>query len=145
MKSTAAPPVSLPSQANRHWVITGGTNGIGLEAARAAADAGADITLTARTMARGAQVATELGERGATVSVIQLDLTDLDAVRRGAEQIVAADRPVDVLVNNAGAVSARRTETPSGAELILATNVLGPFAFTNHIAPLLTGRIVITG
>lgn len=131
-------PLPLPDQHGRTWLITGATNGVGRETARAAARAGARVLLTARDAERGAQVRRELGD----ARVIDIDFADLARVRAGAEQV---DEPVDVLVNCAGRVSQRREETTDGFEALFGTNFLGPFAFTNLIADQVKERIVIVG
>lgn len=135
-------PPQLPDQSGRTWLITGATNGIGREAARAAASSGARLILPARNAERGRTVAEELRALGGEVEVRDLDLADLSSIRRFAEGV--AER-VDVLIDNAGTVTPRRRETIDGFEMILGTNYLGPFALTNLIARQVHGRIVIVG
>lgn len=140
-----APEVSRPAvtdQSGRTWLVTGATNGIGQEVARAVAAAGARLILPARDLQRGHAVADELRRLGADVEVRHLDLADLSSIRRFAADL---DGLVDVLVNNAGTVTPRRRETVDGFETILGTNFLGPFALTNLIAGHLRHRVVIVG
>ncbi|MDO5618113.1 SDR family NAD(P)-dependent oxidoreductase [Kocuria sp.] len=132
------PPLSLPDQSGRTWLVTGATNGLGREVAQSAASAGARVLLAVRDVERGQQVARGLSD----ASVVPLDLADLASVRAAA---AAVTEPVDVVVNNAGTVSGQRRETVDGFELMLGTNALGPFAFTNLILPLVKDRIVIVG
>ncbi len=132
----------LLDQSARTWLVTGATNGIGLEVAREAARAGARLVLPVRDAERGQAAAEDLRHFGAEVRVGQLDLADLASVRAFAAGL---DEPVDVLVNNAGAVTPRRRETTDGFEMILGTNFLGPFTLTNLIAGHLRGRVVIVG
>ncbi|WP_146796907.1 SDR family NAD(P)-dependent oxidoreductase [Agrococcus baldri] len=132
----------IPSQSGRTWLVTGATNGIGREVMRAAARAGARVILPARDAERGAEVEAELRAIGAQARVLPLDLADLASIRAFAE---ALDEPVDVLVNNAGAVTPRRRETRDGFELVLGTNLLGPFALTCQIADRVRGRVVVVG
>jgi NAD(P)-dependent dehydrogenase (short-subunit alcohol dehydrogenase family) len=79
-------------------LVTGGGRGIGLAAASALAQAGAEVTLVARTGAEIEAAAAAIVARGDKAAAIPLDVTDLDAVRRA----IAAAEPFDVLVNNAG-------------------------------------------
>ena len=79
-------------------LVTGGGRGIGLAAASALAQAGAEVTLAARTRAEIEAAAEAIVARGDKAVALQLDVTDLDAVRR----TIAAAEPFDVLVNNAG-------------------------------------------
>lgn len=135
---TVLPALTLPDQTGRTWLVTGATNGLGREVATAAAAAGARVIVAARNVERGRAVADSLGN----ASFLHVDLADLDSVRAAA---AALHEPVDVLVNNAGTVSGARRETADGFELMLGTNALGPFAFTNLILEQVRGRVVIVG
>jgi NAD(P)-dependent dehydrogenase (short-subunit alcohol dehydrogenase family) len=79
-------------------LVTGGGRGIGLAAASALAQAGAEVTLIARTRAEIEAAAQAIVARGDKAAALPLDVTDLDAVR----DTIAAAEPFDVLVNNAG-------------------------------------------
>jgi len=79
-------------------LVTGGGRGIGLAAASALAQAGAEVTLVARTQAEIEAAAQAIVARGDRAAALPLDVTDLDAVR----DTIAAAEPFDVLVNNAG-------------------------------------------
>src|SRR6185436_14004687 len=85
---TPVPPIDLTKTPSfrldgKRALVTGGGRGIGLAAASALAQAGAEVTIAARTDKAVA---------------LPLDVTDFDAVRR----TIAAAEPFDVLVNNAG-------------------------------------------
>ncbi len=131
----------LPDQSGRRWLITGATHGLGLATARAASAAGAALVLPARNLPLAHRVNAELGGRH---RVVPLDLAGLDAVRAAASEIVALGE-VDVLVNNAGALTRRREETADGFERVLGVNLLGPFALTNLVLPRVRERVVIVG
>jgi NAD(P)-dependent dehydrogenase (short-subunit alcohol dehydrogenase family) len=126
----------IADQSGRHIVITGGNSGIGVEAARMLAGAGARVTLAVRNVAKGEQAAAGIG---AAVDVRELDLTRLDSVRAFA---AATDEPVDVLVNNAGVMAVPFSRTADGFEIQFGTNHLGPFALTNLLLPRITDRVV---
>jgi NAD(P)-dependent dehydrogenase (short-subunit alcohol dehydrogenase family) len=104
-------------------VVTGATSGLGLAAAEGFARLGARVLLVVRDAQRGETAR-------AQVAVALCDLASLADVRRFAAQLAAAEPRVAVLVNNAGVLPARRTLSPDGNELALATNVLGPFLLT---------------
>lgn len=129
----------MPDQTGRRWVITGVTNGLGLATAQAAAGAGATLVLPARRVERAQELNQQWGGRH---EVVELDLASLDSVRTAAAAITGE---IDVLVNNAGAVSRRREETHDGFEKLIGTNFLGPFAFTNLLLPQVRDRVVIVG
>ena len=129
-------PYRLADQSGRTWLITGATNGIGREAARAASQAGARVIITARNAERGEALRAELGN----AAVLRVDFADLGSIAAGA---AALAEPVDVLINNAGTISPARAETVDGHELLIGTNFLGPFAFTNLIMEHVRDRVVI--
>ncbi|MDO9414442.1 MAG: SDR family oxidoreductase [Pseudolabrys sp.] len=79
-------------------LVTGAGRGIGLAAASALADAGAHVTLAARTASEIEEAAQAIRARGQQADALVLDVTDIDAVRTA----LAARPPYQVLVNNAG-------------------------------------------
>jgi NAD(P)-dependent dehydrogenase (short-subunit alcohol dehydrogenase family) len=79
-------------------LVTGAGRGIGLAAAVALADAGADVTLVSRTKAQIEAAANDIRAKGGKASAVVLDVTDIEAVRT----FIAKAEPFDILVNNAG-------------------------------------------
>ena len=132
-------PSRLGDLTGKRIVVTGATNGVGLATARALARAGAEVILAVRNTGLGQHRATEIG--GAT-SVVKLDLADMSSVRALPGLI---DGDIDILINNAGAVTQHRTETVDGFETTLATNMLGPFALTNLLLPRVRSQIINVG
>ncbi|HZD90538.1 MAG TPA: SDR family oxidoreductase [Pseudolabrys sp.] len=82
----------------RRALVTGAGRGIGLTAASALADAGAHVTLAARTTKEIEEAAEAIRARGQEADALTLDVTDIDAVR----QVLTARAPYQILVNNAG-------------------------------------------
>jgi len=82
----------------RRALVTGGGRGIGLTAASALAEAGAHVTLCARTASEIEEAAAAIRARGQSADALALDVTDVEAVRKA----LAARPPYQVLVNNAG-------------------------------------------
>jgi NAD(P)-dependent dehydrogenase (short-subunit alcohol dehydrogenase family) len=82
----------------RRALVTGGGRGIGLAAAAALAEAGAHVTLAARTENEIEAAAAAICARGQKADALQLDVTDVEAARRA----IAASKPFQILVNNAG-------------------------------------------
>lgn len=126
---------SVPGQEGRTAVITGGNTGLGFEAARVLAQAGAAIVLACRDPARGAAAAARIRATAprAQVDLVRLDLASLASVREAADQLRASFAAIDLLINNAGGVNPRYQRTEDGFERTLATNHLGPFALTGLV------------
>ena len=79
-------------------LVTGAGRGIGLAAASALADAGAHVTLAARTESEIKEAAAAIGARGQLAKPLVLDVRDVEATAKA----IAAQEPFDILVNNAG-------------------------------------------
>ncbi|GGW65145.1 putative short-chain dehydrogenase/reductase [Streptomyces lucensis JCM 4490] len=126
----------LPDLTGRTAVITGANSGLGLVTAGALAGAGAHVVFAVRDLARGGAAAARVD--GST-EVRRLDLADLDSVREFA---AGWDRPLDVLVNNAGVMMLPEQRTAQGFEMQFGTNHLGHFALTNLLLPHITDRVV---
>jgi len=136
-------PSRLGNLTGKRVIVTGATNGVGLGTSRALAKAGAHVILAVRNTELGAQRAAEISAIGGAVpSVVKLDLADLSSVRAFCDLI---DGPVDILINNAGALTDHRTDTVDGFEMTLGTNLLGPFALTNLLLPSVRSQIVNVG
>ena len=114
-------------------LITGATNGIGLITARALAKRGATVVLVGRDTSRTERAAQEIRRQtpGSTVHSLLADLSSQAQVRRLAKDIQTRFPRLDVLVNNAGAVFAKRQVSVDGIEMTLALNHLAPFLLTN--------------
>jgi NAD(P)-dependent dehydrogenase (short-subunit alcohol dehydrogenase family) len=79
-------------------LVTGAGRGIGLTAASALAEAGAHVTLAARTAKEVEDAASAIRARGQQADALTLDVTDIEAVRKA----IASRAPFQILVNNAG-------------------------------------------
>lgn len=124
-----------------HVLITGGTSGIGRATATALARLGASVTITSRNLAGATAAAEAIGrETATTVTAEAVDLSSLSSVRALAGRYEADGRPIDILINNAGTMTARRETTPDGLERTMAVNHFGPFLLTNLLLPRLIDR-----
>jgi NAD(P)-dependent dehydrogenase (short-subunit alcohol dehydrogenase family) len=123
----------------RVCLLTGATLGIGRAAAEALVPMGMELVLVARDRARLEALAAELEQRtpGAKVGILVGDLSRMSEVRRIAGEFRATHDRLDVLANNAGALFARREQTPEGLERTLALNHLAYFVLTEELLPLL--------
>ncbi len=113
-------------------MITGATSGVGRAAALALAREGAELFLVARSRERAAETVAEITrETGSSaVEVILADLSEQAQVRKAAREFLDRDRPLHVLLNNAGVVNITRRETADGLEETFAVNHLGHFLLT---------------
>jgi NAD(P)-dependent dehydrogenase (short-subunit alcohol dehydrogenase family) len=126
---------------DRHVLITGGTSGIGRATATALARLGANVTITSRNLATATQAADEIGRESATtVTGEEVDLSSLASVRALAGKYATDQRPIDLLINNAGTMAARRQTTRDGLEWTMAVNYFGPFLLTNLLLDRLISR-----
>ncbi|MGO9934892.1 MAG: SDR family NAD(P)-dependent oxidoreductase [Steroidobacteraceae bacterium] len=125
--------------ANRVAVITGASSGIGKEAAKALAARGWRVIATGRDPDRCAAAAEEIraAASGGPVDMIQADLALMADAARAARDIAALTDRIDVLINNAGGIPARKVMTREGYEENFAGNHLGPFLLTTRLLPLL--------
>ena len=132
----------VPGQAGRLAVVTGASDGLGLQIAIRLAVAGAELVLPVRNRAKGAAAVERIRAAAlrARVTTLDLDLASLDSVHALGDRLLADGRPVDILINNAGVMTPpTRHETQDGFELQFGTNFLGHFALTARLFPLLSG------
>ncbi|GII81540.1 hypothetical protein Sru01_65220 [Sphaerisporangium rufum] len=117
-------------------MVTAGTGGIGLETAAGLAAAGYAVTVVGRSAERGARAVERIDSAaaGARARFIAADLASLDAVRALAA-LLAEEGPLDVLVNNVGAMFADRQRTVDGIEATFAVNHLSPYLLTELMLP----------
>ncbi|HET8762010.1 MAG TPA: SDR family oxidoreductase [Gemmatimonadales bacterium] len=113
-------------------VITGATGGLGLEAAAMLAGQGAAVILVGRDPGRLQAALHEVrGRTGSSaVSGLKANLDSQTEVRQLASDILARAPRLNLLINNAGTVYARRTTTPDGIEATFAVNHLAPYLLT---------------
>ena len=114
-------------------VITGATNGVGLETARALANRGASVAVLGRNPGKGAETLAALRKTARhpdTLRFFQADLADLAQVRQLGRDLADAYPRIDVLINNAGLINSKRKVTADGYEETFAVNHLAHFLLT---------------
>ena len=120
-------------------LVTGGSSGLGQETARALAEKGAHVILTARDLPKGKTVAAAI--RASTgnqqVDVETLELGSLATIRAFADRFLARYDRLHILVNNAGVMACPLAKTSDGFEMQFGSNHLGHFLMTCLIAPAL--------
>lgn len=120
-------------------LITGATSGIGEVTAQELARLGYRVVITARDQAKLESAIARIRSNSGSQVVTGLvaDLSSQDQVRSLASKFIDQYDRLDVLINNAGAVYLRRTESVDGIEMTLAGNHLAPFLLTNLLLDLL--------
>lgn len=120
-------------------LVTGGTRGIGLGAAVALAEAGAHVTVAARTAVDVEAVVNQMADAGMAAEGVALDITDVGAVRA----FIAEAEPFQVLVNSAG--GARHSSfvdiTEADYQAVMALNL----SATLFVSQAVVGRLIEAG
>ena len=131
------PPGAL---AGKTAAVTGATSGLGVATAAGFARMGAAVRLVVRDEVKGERVRRRLEQAvpSGEFVVDRCDVSDLEDVRRFATGLDV--ERLDVLVHNAGALPATRSESPQGHELTMALHVLGPVLMTELLREALTGH-----
>jgi NAD(P)-dependent dehydrogenase (short-subunit alcohol dehydrogenase family) len=129
----------IPGQKGKTFIVTGGNTGIGLATVDTLAGKGGTVVLACRNIDKGSAALAKIrrSNPNADVVVEQLNLASLASVRAFAERVTSRYRRLDVLINNAGVALPPLGRTEDGFETQFGTNVLGHFALTGHLLPLL--------
>jgi NAD(P)-dependent dehydrogenase (short-subunit alcohol dehydrogenase family) len=124
---------------NKHMLITGASSGLGYAAALELARRGATLTLVMRDRKKAEQTVADI-QRATGNPDIRYELADLGLmadVDALVARLRATGKPIDVLINNAGALFNPRAETPEGLEQSFALLLLSPYRLTEGLKPLL--------
>lgn len=144
----------IPDLTGKVAIVTGANSGIGKITARELAMHGAHVIATSRDPASGARALQEINAainsdtkfKHGTVEFITMDLSKMISIYKFAREISFKNKPVDILVLNAGIMFAPFNLTEDGYESQFGVNYLGHFMLTKLIMPWLTrskaGRIV---
>ncbi|MFJ2978822.1 SDR family oxidoreductase [Curtobacterium sp. NPDC087082] len=141
--------LTLPDLGGRRVLVTGASDGIGLEIAARFAGAGAEVVVPVRNRDKGAAAVARITAQHPDASVLleDLDLSSLESVSTLGERMRSEGTPIDVFVGNAGVMNPpERQTTRDGFELQFGTNHLGHVALVGALLPLLRaadGRVVM--
>ncbi|WP_411964034.1 oxidoreductase [Haloferax sp. YSMS24] len=129
----------VPDLSGQTVVVTGANSGIGFEASKTFAARGAHVVMACRSLDRGESAMAEIRSEldAASLSLVELDLADLDSVHRFADEFTAEFGSLHVLLNNAGVMAIPRQETAQGFEMQFGVNHLGHFALSALLFSLL--------
>ncbi|MFI5894633.1 SDR family oxidoreductase [Actinoplanes sp. NPDC051513] len=140
--------IAVPRLAGKLAVVTGASDGVGLGLAARLAASGAEVLMPVRNLGKGEAAIATIRRRHpqAVVSLRELDLSSLESVAALGARLRDEDRPIQILVNNAGVMTPPdRQTTADGYELQFGTNHLGHFALVAQLLPLLrAGRARVT-
>ena len=116
---------------NKVCLITGATNGIGQESAKALNNMGAEIVFVARNEEKGNFLKQQLkNDSGRDATMIIANLSSQAEVKRAANEFLALEKPLDILLNNAGIMNRERNETVDGLEEVFSVNHLAYFTLS---------------
>lgn len=119
-------------------LITGATDGIGLETARKFKSLGLELIVHGRNLEKLEKVAKEL-----EVDSIRADLSNLSEVREMANTLLSKYEKIDVLVNNAGVFKTPNPRTKDGYDVRYVVNTFAPYLLTKKLLPILKdGRVI---
>lgn len=120
-------------------IVTGGSSGLGVETARALAQAGARVILPVRSRQAGEDAAADIRKTTGNdkIGVADMDLGNWHSVRAFADSFVATGQPLHILINNAGIMATPDRRIMGDVESQFGTNHLGHMLFTCRLAPAL--------
>ena len=117
---------------NKNILITGATSGIGRSTVLALSSMGASVTFIARNKDKAEILLKELNKKSQNkAAYILADLSSQKEVKSAAKEYLKMNRPLDILINNAGLINLKRRETIDGFEETFAVNHLAYFSLTN--------------
>ena len=127
-------------------LLTGATDGIGLETARMLISQGHNVLLHGRNPAKLEKVQDTLRALpdGGRLEPYVSDLSRMADVEALAKAVADKHAKLDVLINNAGVFRAPRPVTPDGLDVRFVVNTIAPYLLTKRLLPLLgtSGRII---
>lgn len=127
-------------------LLTGATDGIGYETAKKLIELGHHLIIHGRSSEKLANTKKQLLALSDQVKVDTYiaDLSNLDAVKKFAAEIIENYQKIDVLINNAGVFKTNQTKNAQGLDVRFVVNTIAPFYLSNALAPLLgeNGRVV---
>ncbi|KAJ7642051.1 NAD-P-binding protein [Roridomyces roridus] len=137
----------IPDLTGQVMLVTGANTGIGKETAKALLEHNAKVYIAGRSESKCTEAIKDLeAKTGKRAEFLQLDLTDLAAVKKAAEEFNRKESKLNVLFNNAGVMWPPIDQlTAQNIDLAFGTNVLGPFYFTKLLLPTLISTAATSG
>lgn len=129
-------------------VVTGASSGLGADAAKAYAEAGANVALLARRKERLDVLEAEIELSGCKALAVECDVSDEDSVKAAIGMVTEHFGGIDILLNNAGIVISGSVEeiSPADWDKVMGVNVKGIYLMSRYVVPYMRknkyGRIV---
>jgi 2,4-dienoyl-CoA reductase [(3E)-enoyl-CoA-producing], peroxisomal len=123
-------------------LITGGGTGIGLGIASCLAGAGATVAIASRKPEHLAAAADALRAEGATVTTVETNVREPEAVGRMVERVAGEHGRIDLLVNNAAGnfYAPSATLSPNAWRAVVETDLYGTFYCSQAVHPVMKGQ-----
>lgn len=123
----------------KNCIVTGANSGLGYATAEGLAQRGATVYMVCRSKERGEAALSKIqsNTRNPNIHLEVCDLSSISEVKSFASKFSSKDKPLHVLVNNAGLLENTRVTTPEGLELNFAVNVAATYTLTELMMPLL--------
>lgn len=120
-------------------IVTGANTGIGFETAKNLAERGAKVILACRNEKLAEAACKKIIEETENKDVYYktVDFSSLRSVRDFVAKVLKAEKRLDILINNAGAINLGFKKTEDGILIGMQVNHFGPFLLTNLLLPLL--------
>ena len=127
----------IPDLTGKTAVVTGANSGLGLESAKALAEAGATVVMAARNQEKAQAAYDEImaGQPDASLEIVELDLSSQASTKAAAALIAELHPTIDILINNAGLMAMPERRTEDGFEMQLGVNHFGHWSFTAGLLP----------
>ncbi|ODQ79818.1 hypothetical protein BABINDRAFT_36586 [Babjeviella inositovora NRRL Y-12698] len=133
-------PKDYPSLADKVVIVTGGNSGVGFEVVKLLGATGAKVYIFARSEASTLQAIEDAKkvDKDIDVHFVKVDLSDLTTIKPAAEEFLARESRLDLVIHNAGVMIPPKGSTSAqGYELQLGTNIIGPFALQKLLTPVM--------
>ena len=133
---------------DKNIIITGATDGIGLQAAKVIANKGYRVGLVGRNKEKGYQAKEIIVNSTSNdkIDFFECDLSLIKNVKKLSSQIKEKYSKIDVLLNNAGGANKNKIITSEGLEKTFATNQMNYFVLTTELLDIISesddGRVV---
>lgn len=139
-------PKSIGPMKRKTVLITGATDGIGLETAKIFVTQGHSVLLHGRNPAKLEKVAQELSSFSldAVIEQYVADFSQIEDVEALAKAVSKKHKKLDILINNAGVLKSAKTVVKSGLDVRFMVNTVAPYLLTKRLLPLFneSGRII---